>query len=834
MESSKWEKNQQIFTAVLAAKPNERDARLAELCEGDLELQAEVASLIEASERDGLEDTSLRSEQPALATEPSSGAHLTGSTLGAFTVRHLIAEGGMGQVYYAERDLAGATQAAAIKVVHLGMNSAEVIKRFRREQRILASLDHPQICSVWDAGLLDDGRPYFVMPFVDGAQDLTTYSQQNQIGLNERIRLMIKICQAVHHAHQMLVVHADLKPGNVLVNRDGDPLLLDFGIARSLNPLGHDDRTTQFNSPSLRPHTPRYASPEQLAGQAPGTASDIFSLGVMLWELLANRQPDRSTDFSFPSANPSAEKLPMPRKRWASLIKGDLDHICQKALSPEPTQRYSSAAALAEDLQRWMDKLPVEAQKPTAQYRLRKFVRRHPVMSGISSTALILITATAVAVSLLNQKIISQAEQTQRERDRAESVAEFWAQLFKQTDPLSAQGLEEALSAKDLLGRAESLLSESAQIAPADRAHLLTVISESYWGLGEPELSLAAAKSAVRSLDSDANAQSKHVDAYRHLANIHSTLYQFDEALEAADRAMQLYSKLNLADEVQLGNLLNARALALDGFGRTREAAIDLQKAIDITRARTGEAEEMAFATNLGNLAYMYYRLSKDSEHPEVEQAKAGELLDEALAKMKSLFGPDHPRVSILLNGAGKLSTDRGDHLAAIGYYLDALRIQELHLPPSHEQRLYTQYNLAESTRRSGQTETALAALQELDAILFEHYPADFGLRLSVLLSMGKSAIELQQHALAKDSLLRLQSATQYFRQSENPELAEFYYRAKAQSVRALQASGETEEAEKQGAQLVEDMTSESTIDPSLQAELIALVSTAQDTEESE
>lgn len=383
LNRERWTKVENLFMAAAALPPEERRRFLAAHCDGDDELLEEVSSLLRYDTRGpDIEEAIGQSARNLLADEP-----LENTLLGPWRVVRELGRGGMSVVYLAERSDGHFSKQAAIKVIKRGMDTAAVVERFRRERRILAALDHPFIARLLDGGTTKDGLPYIVMDYVEGLP-IDRWCGMHKLSVEQRCDLIAKVCDAVAYAHRNLVIHRDLKPGNILVGEDGNPKLLDFGIARLLGDGEGAGNGAETRGP-MRPLTPEYASPEQIAGGAVGTATDVYSLGAVLYELLTGLRPRGET------GNPAAEKASDAAaksgksRRWARQLAGDLDNILQMALREEPERRYSTIEQLQADLRRYLFGLPVTARPENWHYRFGKFVRRHPAGAAMSLAAIL-------------------------------------------------------------------------------------------------------------------------------------------------------------------------------------------------------------------------------------------------------------------------------------------------------------------------------------------------------------------------------------------------------------------------------------------------------------
>jgi non-specific serine/threonine protein kinase/serine/threonine-protein kinase len=418
VSSPGFQRPKELFQAALARAPESRAAFLADACGSDAALRSEVERLLAAHDRAGgflSGPIGLDTLTPEVAGEPQVGPQ----RIGPYRILDTIAHGGMGTVYRAVRDDDSFRKTVALKVVRGGRHSEYFAQRFRQERQILAQLQHPNIATVLDGGTAEDGQPYLVMEYVEG-QPITEFCAAQRFGIRERVALFRTVCDAVQYAHQNLVVHRDIKPANVLVDDRGVPKLLDFGIAKLLaSGVDPDVAPTATVLPMM---TPDYASPEQVRGETVTTSSDVYSLGVLLYELLAGRRPyEVNADSLEDIVHAVCETEPAPPSQAAapaglprpSDLRGDLDTIVLKALRKDPARRYASARELSEDLQRYLVGLPVRARADTISYRAGKFIRRHRV--PVAAGALLALSLVAGATATLWQ-----ARRAEEQRARAE------------------------------------------------------------------------------------------------------------------------------------------------------------------------------------------------------------------------------------------------------------------------------------------------------------------------------------------------------------------------------------------------------------------------------
>jgi tetratricopeptide (TPR) repeat protein/tRNA A-37 threonylcarbamoyl transferase component Bud32 len=451
---------EELFHAAIALGEGEREPFLESACEGDRSLRVEVERLLAAHARaDALIDT------PAAAHWPAEAVSWEGHRIGPYRVVRELGRGGMGAVYLAERADGQYEQRVALKLIKRGMDTEQVLDRFRAERQILASLDHPNIARLLDGGSTEQGTPFFAMEYIEG-DPIDAYADRKQLSVEERVQLFLQVCGAVAYAHQHLVIHRDIKPLNVLVTADGTPKLLDFGIAKVLHPDA-DEATSTVTG--MRLLTPEYASPEQVDGRHATTVSDVYSLGVVLYELLTGRSPYRpksrtpidvveavrTTDPERPSAASSTGKL---RKR----LRGDLDTILLTALRKEPDRRYQSVDQLATDLRRHLDGRPVRARPDTFGYRAGKFVRRNRV--AVAAGTLVALAMVAGTVATAYQARQARAAQARAERRFADVRKLANALLFDYHDAIrdlkGARPVRERL-VHDALGYFDGLAQEA-------------------------------------------------------------------------------------------------------------------------------------------------------------------------------------------------------------------------------------------------------------------------------------------------------------------------------------------------------------------------------------
>ncbi len=594
MTPAEYAKLKELFFAALERPVAERADFLDVACGSDLDARLRILALLEhAREGDGFLEAPP--ELPAEAEEEL----VAGARLGPWEILHEVGRGGMGTVYEARRAEGDFQRRTAIKVVRPEIATPFFLRRFKTERRILAGLDHPNIARLFDAGATSDGRPYVVLEFVEG-QPLLEYCAAGDVDIKDRLKLFLSICAAVDHAHRNLVVHRDLKPGNILVTTDGVPKLLDFGIAKLLEP--ESGAGLEVTGTLLHLTTPDYASPEQVAGGRITTATDVYSLGVVLYELLTGRRP-----FRFETSEPReiarvvAEEAPPkpsvrvarvgqdsssgvppgPPNKLARRLRGDLDTIVMMAMRKEPERRYGSVQQLSEDVARHLEGLPVLARKDTLGYRSSKFVRRH--RAGVAAAALAVAALATGFVLTVHEKTVADAQRLRADRrfnDVRKLAGSFLFEFHDAIENLPGATPARALVVKRALEYLDSLSSES-----AGDAGLRRELAAAYQKIGEVQGGPASAN----------------------LGDTRGALKSFRKALETR-RALAAQSPANPEFAGEL-------AATLDSLGDTLSQTGDKRGAFNAFRRSLEVRERMVSSDPKGvtarrALATSYHRIA--------------------------------------------------------------------------------------------------------------------------------------------------------------------------------------------------------------------------------
>jgi len=659
-----------------------------------------------------------------------------GRLIGPYRLVRSLGRGGMGEVFLAERADDQFRQQVAIKLVRRGLLSKHVQGRLRQERQILATLDHPNIARLYDGGTLDDGTPYIVMEYIDG-EPIDIYCDRRQLSIEQRLRLFITVCSAVHRAHQSLIVHRDLKPSNILVTADGVPKLLDFGIAKILDEpqLLHTLALTQED---VRVMTPDHASPEQITGDFISTASDIYVLGVLLYELLCGRKPfvlrgmrlaelERTICEEMPPTpseviataerRANGEIAQVAALRSVSVAKlrrqlsGDLDNIVAMAMRKEPERRYSSAEQMADDVDRYLKGLPVLARPDSWSYRANKFVRRHALGVGLSAALVAVLIGFTTTVYLQSLRIKEERDvaETARfiadtQRERAEAVSSFLIDSFRVADPFIQGG--SSITARQILDSGAKRISNELTNQPAIKAAVLDTIGSAYLGLGLPDEAQPLIEQGLalrRSLfgdDSEAVA---------------SSLYSLNRVYEKKGDLAQAeaLARESLAiNQRQSGPTSTATAASLCRLGVIHKEKDELaaaeklfQSCLDIRRARLGQHHESLTAP-LDNLAQIASHRGNN--------ALAEKYLQQALEIDRRTRTEEHPQYIRHLLRLALVTHDRGHSDAAEPLFTRALELSKRVLGPEHPETIDTMSAMGTFQMESGRLHAAQQTLSRV------------------------------------------------------------------------------------------------------------------------
>lgn len=702
MDDPRWNRIWELFHAALAAPESERAGMVAAACVDDPALAAEVTSLLAAHAQTA---TPLDRAPARFAADMPWQRDF-----GPWRVRREIGRGGMGRVFEVERTDGEYSQRAALKLIDPLYASTAAMDRFLRERQILARLCHPRIARLLDGGRTAEGQPWLVMDHVEGLP-IDRWCRERDVDLPTRVRLLAEVCETVDFAHRQLVVHRDLKPANVLVTGEGVPVLLDFGIARSLD--ADDPRATAAGE--ARALTVAYASPEQLEGAPPAVSADVHALGVMAFELFAGRLPHPASGLSWPERAARMRREGPPSLRAAARprrVPAELDWICARAMQPDPARRYPSAQAMADDLRAVLAHRPVTARPPGLAYVARKFLRRR--WPWVAAGALFAVMITIFVWRLAVEAAATRAAfaVSELERARAERVAAFLAELFREADSTRADGRDR--SAREVLDAGRAALAARVDLPPAARLLLLGALAEVYRNMGAYADAEALLVEGLELLAGIGWAAAE-ADTLEQLGVVRELAGRPQDARAPLERALALRRAAEPPDrdaEARVAERLAATLQTLgerDAAGALFAAAWDERRTLDPDDPRRAES-----ALRYGSWHWVAGQLDA-----------AAEFYAQALAARRAQQPADAAELARALDAMASVEHARARYDAALPLYLEALALRRRVLGDRHRLTADTSSNLGALHLDRGAPAEAVAPLREALAIYAEALPAD-------------------------------------------------------------------------------------------------------------
>ncbi|MCC6393860.1 MAG: tetratricopeptide repeat protein [Bryobacterales bacterium] len=662
MSAERWARVAELYEAAQELDSSQRGAFLEEACRGDEELRREVESLLgQEVSRDGALERVAR----AAAALGDRGQP---KVIGRYRILSQLGEGGMGTVYKAEQDHPRRT--VALKVIRSGIPAPALLRRFDQESEALGRLQHPGIAQIYEAGAVETAfgrQPYFAMEYIQG-RSLTEHALTHRLNHRDKLQLMVRVCDAAHHAHQRGILHRDLKPGNILVDESGQPKILDFGVARILDtPSPH----SQLTSAGELVGTPAYMSPEQVANPAGLDArSEVYALGVVLYELMTGHLPVGPGADSLESLRRIREEDPLPLGRFNREFSGDLETITAKALEKDKARRYASATELAADLRRFLENRPIAARPPSAVYRARKFAARHRLL--VSAAAVVLLALIGGILASTREAI-----RANRERQRADTQAAV------------ARAVSEFLQ-HDLLAQA----SAEGQATPATQP--------------DPDLKVRTAleRAAVRIAGRFGSQPEVEASIRDTIGKTYFELSLYPQAREQQERAVELRQRV--LGQSDLGTLSSMRELAGTYFMEARydDAERLLQHVVE-TQRRSGRPDNAETLDALNDIAEI-------AAHGRGDHRRAEALLVDVLARERRILGTEHPSTLVTMNNLALEYSNNDKDSQAQQLYEEALPLMKRVLGPEHPQTLLTMNNLGATYRFVGKYEQASELLTEV------------------------------------------------------------------------------------------------------------------------
>ena len=796
MDRTRWERIQTLFHEVADLSQPEQRTFLKSACGGDDDLVAEVLALVEEDARgSSLLDRDLAHVAQQVLDE-ATPVSLPIKEFGPYRIKEALGEGGMGVVYLAERTDLGSL--VAIKILRDAWLSPARRERFASEQRTLAQLNHPSIARLYDADTLDDGTPWFVMEYVEGVP-LTEYCSQHACSIEERLRLFRAVCEAVQYAHQHAVIHRDLKPSNILVKADGTVRLLDFGIAKQLEsletPIGKTDQTMT----GLRLMTPAYAAPEQIRGDRVGVHTDVYSLGVILYELLAGelpfdlskltpgeadalivgKEPEKPSAVARRRAELAGTKIPSASETaWA-----DLDVLCLTAMHKDTGRRYQSVEALIRDVDHYLKGEPLEARADTFRYRLGKFVRRN--RRAVSAAALVFTIVVGLVV-FFTVRLAKARNAALEEAARTQRIQRFMMNLF--------QGGDESVGPGDSM-RVVTLLDRGVQEAqslngdPKVQAELYQTLGTIYDHLGKFEQADSLLNSALQRRRALFGPDSTEVaESLVALGQLRSDQAQYDEAEQVIRQGLEMSQRHLPPTHPRVGRAMYAIGEVLVNEGKYDQGIQALNEAVRIQSAPGGVRADLAESlTELANAQFYAGHLDISNSlnlrvvamdrqlygerHPNVAEdlinlgaiqtewghySETERYYRQALDIIQNFYGKDHPETASVMTLLGRSLNAQGRFNEAADVLRDALGIQERVYGKVHPRVASAVGELGKVAMQQGKLDEAEADFQRQANIYREVYKGKHFYIGSALANLGGVSMERKQYARAE----------QYFREA--------------------------------------------------------------------
>ncbi len=719
----RWRAISPYLDRALELSHEQRLAWLASLRAEDTTLAADVEALIE--------QRSVLSQEGFLAGDPPprpTHASLAGLAIGAYTLRSLVGQGGMGSVWLAERNDGRFEGRVAVKLLNASLIGHAGEERFRREGQILARLRHPHIAHLIDAGISPLGQPYLVLEHVDG-QRIDQYCDAAKLGVEARIRVFLEVLAAVAHAHANLIVHRDLKPSNVLVGTDGQVKLLDFGIAKLLEPEAPSIEATTLTREGGGVLTPDYAAPEQVTGGPVTTATDVYALGVLLYLLLTGRHPagderqspadrlkaivDTAPQRLSDAANPTRSQTPATvvdnaakrattPDRLRRLLRGDLDTIVAKALKKNPQERYSQVGGLADDLKRYLDLQPISARPDTLTYRAAKFARRHARGLAAVGAAVLLL---AGLVGFYTARLAAERDRARLQADKASKVSALLTELLTGADPYRTPTETGEPTVRALLDAGAERISKQLAGQPELQAEMLTVVGRVYQRLGARDRAQPLLEEALAIGRRVAGPEHERVaQSLNDLGVLLREKGDYAAAGPMLEQALAMRRRLLGSEHADVAVTLVELGRASSDQGSPERAEPLLREALTIRRKVLGE-EHRETATSLSDLAALLRQKG--------DLAGAELLLRQCLAINRKVLGEDHPNLGATLNDLGLIAGAKGDFSAAEQLFRQALATNRRALgdrPPNVSTNLS---NLSRALLEQGKYDEAASVLQE-------------------------------------------------------------------------------------------------------------------------
>lgn len=723
ISKTRWQSIEKLLDEILDLPEQQRIEFLDKSCKADPELKREILDLLEAEKRSPtILDKPARDLYQALITSLGSNQLIeqspgyAGTTIGVFKLVREIGRGGMGIVYLAERNAGDFDQTVAIKILSNSSQRSELLERFKREQQLLASLDHPNIAKLYDGGVTENGQAYLIMEYIDG-KSIDQFIEQNKLDIEQRLELIQQVARAVGFAHKHLIIHRDLKPSNILVKADGTVKLLDFSIAKLVDQEEHLELTQVGSTPM----TPGYAAPEQLQNKPVSVTTDIYQLGLVAYFILSGVPAHDKANVSLASlVQQVCNELPPPPSRAilageektnsknASKLSGDLDAIILKMLQVEPEQRYPSMEALLGDIEAWFERKPISVRQHSWIYRTTRILQRHWKAATLAAVFLLMLISYAITATWQARKIEKALLKSQIEQDKAEQVSTFLVNIFNAADP-NISGFE-SVTAKQLLETGEQRILEELQQVPGVRNHMLNVLAQIWQRQGN-----YAHAAKILQTASDAALASQQIETTEYAKTLslkginHLYTGENDTALEFTARGVELYEQLIFENQAAANDeyayLLLLKTQVMNAFGNYDETRPLVTQLIKILEASSD--------TNNEYLSYAYSELAF-IQHMSGEFSEARTNMEKAAELQKRVTGENHTYYTTLVTNLAILYRDAEDYDKAEQLAREALRIHENIFGSDHPFSLHSERATAVILHRKGKLKEAEQRLRKI------------------------------------------------------------------------------------------------------------------------
>ena len=713
MEAERWNQVQTLFKEIVALDEKTRETRLQEVSATDPGIVEEIRALLEAD----ADKTSILDSFAIDTVDISSLFSMEGTQIGAFNIVNEIGSGGMGNVYLARRVEGGFDQTVALKLIKFGMGSDKAIRRFESERSILARLQHPNIARLVDGGLTGENHPWFAMEFAEG-ETLISYCRRLDLSVEKRLQLFLNIIEAVQYAHRNRVVHCDLKPGNILVTGDDDKpqiKLLDFGIAQIME-------ESEGESSEIKAMTRAYASPEQISGDSTSTATDIYSLGVVLYQLLTGCHPD--PEFRRDDCKPA-------------VISAELEAICSKAMETDPELRFENASEMGDELKAWLDERPVSCYSVKPLYRLRKRMNRNRAASFIAVFAIISLIIT---VFLYTFELKKETERAQNEATRAARIAEVLGSSLRSIDPMQNGGQE--LSARRMVDMSTGYINNQLAGDSRTKSELLIMMAGIYANLNAFEVADSVSQTAEELM---INVQDTTSFAYIDLLAKRSVILdqagKYDEAMDMIQRALDLANRHLAPASLDFASVHLDYTYHLDVNARYTEADSILMLVQPIYEENLEEAGETYadFIFYLGT----NYRRTGDYENAE-------KYLFQSLEISRSIYPDIHEQIASTLNHISSLYQNMGNYEEAISYAKESHAMRVKIFGPGHLNTIAAHSNTARAQSGAGKLADAAETYRDVLAIFRDEFGNDNFYIAGILQSYAGVYLRMEEYEQAE------------------------------------------------------------------------------------